>query len=76
MRDGMSAAGEDGMPKKTDIDPITLDSVHGGFVNRFPVAAAFARPFVRGLGGNVRFWRSGNGFRGQRLFGGGGGGGE
>ena len=67
------------MPKKTDIDPITLDSVHGGFVNRFPVAAAFARPFVRGIGGNVRFWRSGNGYRGQRLFGGGnssGGGGE
>jgi hypothetical protein len=78
----MSAALSVFMPKKKrKIDPILLDSVHGGFVNRFPWAAAAVRRIGGGPGANLRFWRGGNGFIGQRRCpggncGGSGGGGE
>jgi hypothetical protein len=43
-----------------------LDGVHGGYVNRFPFAAAAGRRLFRGPGANVDFWRGGNGFIGRR----------
>lgn len=54
------------MTKPAAIDPIVLENVQGGFVNRFPIAAGIARRAWFGPGANLNFWRGGNGIIGQR----------
>lgn len=56
------------MKRNEELVSITenLDDVHGGFVNRFPFAAAVGRRLLRGPGANLDFWRGGNGLVGQR----------